>query len=61
MLSIVTLVLGLLQGLIPMFTKANAPAEVIADLQAALTAIQNVHGTLVTKAQIDSLLVEPKW
>jgi hypothetical protein len=61
MIQIIQLILGLLSGLLPLLTKSNAPAEVIQDVQAAIDAISRVHGTVVNKVQVDSLLLTPKW
>lgn len=60
-LSVIQLILGLLSGVSSVLTKSNAPAEIIAGIENAITEISKVHGTLVTKAQIDGLLDTPKW
>lgn len=60
-LGIVQLVLTLLGGLIPVLTKSGAPADIIAGINNAITEITKVHGTLVTKVQVDNLLDTPKW
>lgn len=60
-LSIVQLSLTLLQGLLPVLTKSNAPADIISGINNAITELTKVHGTLVTKAQVDSLLDTPHW
>jgi len=60
-LPIISIVLALAKGLIPMLTASNAPAEIIADAQSAVDLFTKVHGTIVTKAQVDSLLIDPKW
>jgi outer membrane lipoprotein-sorting protein len=61
MISTLQLILTLLSGVISVFTKSGAPAELIAALQAALAKIQAVHDTAVTKPEIDSLLLTYKW
>lgn len=60
-LSLVQVVIAILGGLLNTLTKSNAPAEVLAGIQAAITELTKVHGTLVTKVQVDSLLDTPKW
>lgn len=60
-LSVIQLILGLLGGVSAVLTKNNAPAEVIAGIQTAINEISKVHGTVVTKAQVDSLLDTPQW
>lgn len=60
-LTIIQLVLTLLSGVLATAIKGNLPAEIIAGVQAAITALQNVHGTDVTKAQLEALRVEPQW
>jgi hypothetical protein len=51
----------MLGGLLSILTKSNAPAELIANVNEAIKQLSMVHGTLVTKAQVDSLLDQPKW
>jgi hypothetical protein len=60
-LSILQIVLPLLGGVLNMLMKSNAPAEIIAGVNNAITELTKVHGTLVTKAQVDSLLDTPQW
>lgn len=60
-LSIIQLVLTLLGGVLATATKSNLPAEIVAGVQAAIAALQNVQGTPVTKAQLENLRVEPQW
>ncbi len=60
-LSILQFLLPMLGGLLGILTKSNAPAEIIANVNEAIKQLTIVHGTLVTKAQIDSLLDSPKW
>lgn len=61
MISIIDLVLSLLSTIIPQLTKSGAPAEIIADVQAALASLQKVQGTPVTYAQMESLRVSATW
>ena len=60
-LSIIQLSLTLLSGLLPALTKSGAPADIIAGINNAIAELTKVHGTLVTKAQVDNLLDTPKW
>jgi hypothetical protein len=52
---LITTALALLQVVLGQVTKSNLPAEIVADVQAALDALTRVHGAQVTKAQVDSL------
>lgn len=61
MIFTMQLILTLLSSLLSSLLKSNAPAEIIAGVQSALNELTKVHGTLVTKVQIDSLLDEPRW
>lgn len=61
MISIIELVLSLLSNLLPQLTKSGVPAEVIADVQAAITSLTNVQNTPVTYAQLESLRVKATW
>lgn len=60
-LTVIQLVLTLLGGVLATAIKGNLPAEIIAGVQAAITALQSVHDSPVTKAQLESLRVEPQW
>lgn len=60
-LPILQVVLPLLGLLLNTLTKSNAPADVIAAVQEAIKQISMVHGTVVTKAQVDSLLATKEW
>lgn len=60
-LTTVQLIIALTQGVLAGLTKANAPAEILSALQNALTELTKVHGTLVTKAQVDSYTLDYKW
>lgn len=60
-LGVIQLILAILSGLSSTLTKSNAPPEVIAGVEAAITELQKVHGTIVTKVQVDTLLDTPKW
>lgn len=61
MINIIDLVLSLLGTIIPQLTKSGAAPAVIADVQAAVAALQKVQGTPVTYAQLESLRVTPEW
>ncbi len=60
-LSILQFLLPMLGGLLGILTKSNAPAEILQNVQSAIDQLMKVHGTLVTKAQVDALLDQPKW
>lgn len=60
-LAIVQIIIGLAQGVLAGLTTANAPQEVIAAVQAGIESFKKVHGTLVTKAQVDASMFEYKW
>ncbi len=60
-LQILQFILPMLGGLLSILTKSNAPAELIANVNEAIKQLSMVHGTLVTKVQVDSLLDQPKW
>lgn len=60
-ITLTSLIITLTQGVLAGLTAANAPAEIISALQNALTELGKVHGTLVTKAQVDSVTLQFKW
>lgn len=60
-LTILQLVLPLLSGVLSMLTTSKAPVEVIASVQKAIEELKKVHGTVVTKVQVDSLLDTKTW
>ena len=49
------------RGLLALLTKSNAPAGIITSVENAIKELSAVHGTLVTKAQVDGLLDTPRW
>lgn len=59
-ISIIQLILSLLSGVATGLNKLGL-AEEAAGVQAAITALQNVHGSLITKPQVDSLRITPTW
>jgi len=60
-LSILSLILSLVDGLVGALIKNNAPAEIIAAAQAALAALQKVEGSPVTSDQLQSMKFTPFW
>lgn len=60
-LVLLQLAISLTQGILSGLTTAEAPQEVLDALQAALTKLNEVHGTLVTKAQVDGITLDYKW
>jgi hypothetical protein len=60
--SIIEVVLGLLGGVLNQTKLANGlPAQIVADVEAAIAALQRVQGTPVTMVQLESLRVNPAW
>lgn len=57
----IQLALALLQVTLTAAKVNGLPAEVIADLEAAVTKLQAVQGTPVTWAQLNQLRVTPSW
>lgn len=55
------LILTLLSGLLTALTNSNAPKHIIDGILNAIKEIDLVHGELVTKAGVDSLLDSKKW
>lgn len=60
-LPILQAVMPLLSLLLNSLTKSKAPGEIIQAVQEAIKQINMVHGTVVTKAQVDALLDEKEW
>lgn len=60
-LTLVQLIITLTQGVLAGLTKSGAPVEILSALQNALTELDKVRGTLVTKAQVDAITLEYKW
>lgn len=59
--TLVGVSLGILKGLLAAATKSKAPAEFIDAIQAAISAVQKVHGSPVTKTQISELMVDGQF
>lgn len=59
-LALIQLILSLLRGVASGLGKAHLDEEA-AGVQAAITALENVHGSLITKAQVDALRITPTW
>ena len=55
---LVTLAISLTKGLLAAATKAQLPQEILDSLQAALDAFYKVHGTEVTKSQLELLRID---
>lgn len=60
-LAVIQVVLALLSGVLAAATRSNAPQQIIQGVQAAIAALQQVHGSEVTKQQLESLRVTPQW
>jgi hypothetical protein len=61
MISAIELALTLAQQVLAAAKVNKLAPAIIADLQAAVTALIKVKGTEVTYAQLQGLRVEPKW
>ena len=59
-LAIVQLVITLLSGVASAANKSGL-AEIAAAASAAIAELNKVHGSDVTKGQLDSLSVNPQW
>jgi hypothetical protein len=59
-LSVIELILTLLDGVAAAFHKEGL-TELAAGIQAAITSLEGVKGSLVTKEQVDSLRIYPQW
>lgn len=53
--------LSLLEQYLGVLTKSKAPQEQIDRVAAAIAEIRQVHGSAVTKTQIEGLLVPQPW
>jgi hypothetical protein len=60
-LTIIRLIISLTEGVLGGLTKSNAPQEILDALNVALAKLQEVHGTLVTKVQVDGITLDYKW
>ena len=59
-LSVIELILTLLEGVSAAFHKEGL-GELAAGIQDAITSLEGVKGSLVTKEQVDSLRLNPLW
>lgn len=55
------LLIALGRGLLAQMKKGGVAQEVIDDFEAGLLKFETVHGTPVTKNQLDSLRITPQW
>lgn len=60
-LALIQVVITLLSGVLSAATKSGLAKEIVSGVQAAITALEQVHSTPVTKQQLDDLRVTPKW
>lgn len=61
MINVISLVIMLLQGVLTSAGVQGLPAELIAEVKAALDALLKVRNTPVTFEQLESLRVKPQW
>ena len=61
MISAIELALSLLSMVLAAAKKGGVATDVIADIEAAIEAVQKVRGTPVTFGQLEGLRVTPKW
>ena len=59
-LSVIELILTLLEGVSAAFGKMGLEKE-MEGIAAAITKLEEVKGSLVTKPQVDSLRITPSW
>ena len=59
--TLISLVLSLLQSILTSAKVGGATADVIANLEGAVTSLLAVQGTPVTFAQLEGLRVTTKW
>jgi hypothetical protein len=59
--TLISLVLSLLQSILASAKVSGATADVIANLEGAVTSLLAVQGTPVTFAQLEGLRVTTKW
>lgn len=60
-LGTLDLILMLTQGLVSVATKNEIDDAIVAALRRGLAELNTVRDSQVTKAQVESLRVEPKW
>ena len=56
--TLLTVSLNLLKGVLAAATNVKLPQEIIDGIQAAITSLEGVHGSPVTKAQLEQLRVD---
>lgn len=61
MISVIELVLALLNIVLAQAGVKGLPAEVVADVAAAVSALERVRRSEVTFGQLEGLRVQPKW
>lgn len=57
-LSLLGVAIGILKGVLAASTKAKLPQEVLTSLASAITQLESVHSTPVTKAQLEQLRID---
>lgn len=60
-ITLLQIIISLTKGVLGGLTTANAPQEILDALSTALSKLQEVHGSLVTKAQVDGITLDFKW
>jgi hypothetical protein len=60
-LALLQIVLALLSGILAAAIKSGLPQQIIASIQNAISELEQVHGSEVTKAQLEALRVTPQW
>lgn len=60
-IMLLQIIISLTQGALGGLTTAKAPQEILDALQSAIASLSKVHGSLVTKAQVDAYTLEFKW
>lgn len=60
-LQLLSLIVSLGQGVLASLKVAGIAPEILAEVQIALDALAKVHGTLVTKPELEALRTEKLW
>lgn len=60
-LAILSVVIPLLKGVLTAVTNSQLPQTVIDAIAAAIAGLESVHGSEVTKEQLESLRITPQW
>lgn len=60
-IQLIQLAIAITQGVLGGLTQAKAPQDILDALNSALKSLSTVHGTLVTKSQVDSVTLDFKW